>query len=165
MRSNTIYTLAISMMAVLISACGGRKAVMDDEHNTILAVTYTSDYCGGAYPDDEILEELMIPKPLEKETIYIFNNENVDEITSFQLNKEGKVSLNLKQGKYSVCMYNHVQVAQEMEELLSKGPGTEGLCPPDWKFQISSELEVGPNGGDYTVNLHLICDPCQEPKP
>ena len=165
MRSNTLYTISISMMAILISACGGRKAVMDDEHNTILAVTYTSEYCGGAYPDDELLEELMVPKPLGKETVYIFKNENVEDITALQLNKEGKVSLNLKAGKYSVCKYHHLQVAQEMEELLSKGPGTEGLCPPDWKFQISAELEVGESGGEYTVNLHLICDPCQEPKP
>ena len=165
MRKNTLYPIAVFMISILISACGGRKAVMDEEHNTILSVTYTSEYCGGAYPDDEILEELMVPKPFEKETIYIFNNDNVQDIVSYQLNKEGKVSLNLQVGKYTVCQYNHLKVAQEMEEQLSQGPGKEGFCPPDWKFEIAAELEVGEKGGEYTVNLHLVCDPCKEPKP
>ena len=39
--------------------------------NTMLTVYMTSDYCGGANPSDEILDDLKTPRLLKSKSIFI----------------------------------------------------------------------------------------------
>jgi hypothetical protein len=65
-------------------------------------VTTTADYCGGARPSEEMLEQLRTPKPAIRRTIYIkygsVNTENTRLIKKVMTDSNGLFTVKLKKG-------------------------------------------------------------------
>jgi hypothetical protein len=64
-----------------------------------LEIFITSEYCGGARPDEKMKAEIEKPVPYTGTIIYISEKGKVD---SAKTNEAGKVTLKLRKGKYLV---------------------------------------------------------------
>jgi len=68
-------------------------------------VTETSDYCGGARPPEELIEQLKTPKPLADKVLIIKSGKNNSLTKSIQKTKTdpyGNFTLVLKAGTYCI---------------------------------------------------------------
>lgn len=152
-----------------LASCKSRKS---DMVRFELSVSTTEQYCGGAMPSEEILKELETPKVLKDSTVYLASpGMAMEEVQPIKLDKSGKARLKLGPGMYELYYYNipvevqhqHPDVgedAQQESERLANPP-----CPPDWKLMLSAQFEVIPGQKNIDVNIHRICDPCEEPRP
>lgn len=91
--------------ALLTSLLVGFQLYAAAQNNTVrIKCTQTSDYCGGARPSEEMLEELQQPKPIVSDTFYIVKGKtNTFKIfKKVVTDKNGFIRLKLPKGTYSI---------------------------------------------------------------
>lgn len=96
---NTLLFFALSLVQFFAFA----KKKPQGTYTTITAkITVTSDYCGGARPSDEMLEQLRTPKPAIRRAIYIkygsVNTEKTRLIKKVLTDSNGMFTIQLKKG-------------------------------------------------------------------
>lgn len=126
-----------------------------------LEITQTDDYCGGAVPPEEILEEMRTPRPMPEQTIYI---SQVRKNSLIALNVvEGKATAELKPGKYEVRTHS----PEDVEAFLLKFRVGEDMtqCYRDWMGKVVAEFEISKDLSMVKFNVHKTCDPCAPPPP
>jgi len=113
-----------------------------------IAFTYSGSYCGGAYPSDEILEEVSRPQPLSEMKIVLKS----DYEFTFETDAEGKISAPLDPGKYKL--------------FLDRGNDTETSpfnvnCEAYYKKEWGT-VRIDSTRTDYKVHIEFPCDLCDE---
>lgn len=130
----------------ILMSCNSSKTASTNE-STTFKVMFTSDYCGGAYPSDEILEALKKPKPLKGEEIYIKSTSEDAKFISIKTNEDGEFSADLAEGDFLIFLKEKIE-AKNCEEWSTKANG-------NFTFTKGSE--------NQTINVHRTCNPCNEP--
>jgi nitrite reductase/ring-hydroxylating ferredoxin subunit len=102
------YTIAALALLCSYTTADAQKAAM---YKVVITCTQTSDYCGGAQPQDEMLEELRLPKPLPNATYYLVRGSKrsskvYKKVTSNDL---GEVQLNLPAGSYTLLSAEQIK--------------------------------------------------------
>lgn len=130
-----------------------------------LNIMSTSDYCGGAKPSDDIIDELNTPKPFNG-TIYIHTNpERRDKGVAKKIkNGEGTITLPIM-GITDLVFFQYP--AMNIKKLEKNGALAikENECEIRRNFQRLDMINVDTETKEVSTNIHLTCDPCSEPKP
>jgi len=156
---NILFIAFVGSLLVL-SSCASRKV---KEKMTVLQVLATHEYCGGAMPSEELLEDLNKPKPLSNTKIYIApSGQETSHIHEYKLDKNGMVNLRLEGTDYLVFLYNPVEVDKEIKAQSESADAQDSECLPAWKLLISSDLIIPEEEQEkIEILLHVICDPCE----
>lgn len=126
-------------------------------------ITTTQDYCGGAAPPDELIEDLRTPKPYTG-SLYIHQNATreddgiVVEVANGTCSSEGLV-----EGTY------YVYLDPKMPEISRANLSPINIQKADCNLQHNRKplatIALDNSTALVTQNLHIICDPCMEPRP
>lgn len=119
-------------------------------------VTYTSDYCGGAPPPEELLQRLKTPKKFSNQTLYIFDNkQRLGNATLLKTNTEGQFDFEAEQGMYYVYLKDKMKF--DPEESKNKN------CK-EWLLRPYAEFEVIETEEESSIQIHKQCNPCLPPR-
>jgi hypothetical protein len=115
-------------------------------------VLFTSTYCGGARPSEEILAEKATPKVLSLSWVK-FKNHFTGKEYVLQTNAEGIAETEMEEGKYDVFF------TKDINPKLSTG--FDPKCSL-WQNQLLLTVKVTSSGKTQDVNVHFVCNPCDE---
>lgn len=165
---NTFFKgILVATFLMFSLSCGSSKNnVNQDTLNSVnqnsstmtvkMIINYTSDYCGGAYPSEDILEGLKKERPLAKNNLFIFKEgEGRDKMSEVVTAEDGTCTMELTPGKY------HIYLPEKLSKGVSKFISQEDC--DSWKNTPNATFEVTADDNDLTVNLHKTCNPCHEP--
>jgi hypothetical protein len=118
--------------------------------------TLTADYCGGAAPTDEMLENLAKPKPLAQQEFYIVKGtKNTNKVyQKIVTDDDGKIKLNLPKGVYSV--FSAEQLKKFVPKQNTENYVWDNACllrlhqQPLLKFDTRKKTK-------HTFNMHKKC--------
>ena len=147
------------ILALLLASCKSTSLSRSIKFN----VTSTSDYCGGAMPNEEIMESLMMPTSFNG-TLYIHNNpERSDKGLALKF-KNGKASITgLVNGDYAI--FKHPAFSKDKLENNESDENLENECEMMRNFQMLEMVNINQETKEITIHIHFMCDPCQEPMP
>lgn len=117
-----------------------------------MKVFFTSSYCGGARPGEEMLAEKAVPKLLASSTLRFKNHFNGFEYL-LRTDDAGIISGNMEQGKYDVYLTNDINT-----ELAT---GFDAKCSL-WLSEVLCQVKVTPDDKGPDVNIHFTCNPCDD---
>jgi hypothetical protein len=131
-------------------------------------VTSTSDYCGGAMPDEKLIDDLNTPKPFNG-IIYIHKDPERKDKGIIQEFKNGKANISgLVNGEYLLFEYPAIDI-EKLENNKIENDQPQGIMDSECKFmknfQILEVVSIDQETKDVSININLICDPCIEPMP
>lgn len=124
----------------------------DPTYRATFHTYFTSTYCGGARPSQEILADKATPKALSFSWIK-FKNHFTGKEYVLQTNSEGIASGEMEEGKYDVFFTKDINPAL--------GTGFDPKCKL-WTDQLLLTVKVGTGGKSQDVTLHFLCNPCDE---
>ena len=158
-RTDSVQTDSVKTDSALIDSAKLKVADTIGKIDTVPAeptyatsfnVTFTSSYCGGARPTEEILAEKGTPKPLSLSTVQLINHFSGKEYL-LKTNAEGIATAQMEEGKYDVFL------TRDINEKL--GTGFDGKCNL-WLKQLLLTVKVTSAGNSQNVNIHFTCNPC-----
>lgn len=122
----------------------------------------TSSYCGGAYPPDELLEELRTPKPFAGYTVYVrpdtFNNPTKPIIDTITANADGTFSLELPPGKYSIILAEQTRPLKPADFNKGQWVQVDKACMEQWWLKPHQAFEISnKNLSDLDIIFHKRC--------
>ncbi len=133
-------------------------------------VTSTSDYCGGAEPPPELLDQLATPIPYQGKTFYIkagtMNNINAPILYTVVTDTGGNYSVQLPPGKY--CMIDKFRADTSfLRSLLKNDPNSnlkvgDKKCLQDWFNSCFYAFSIS-DSNLTNVNFH-VHRPCFTPE-
>jgi len=157
-------TLATFIITLLLSSCSSSKnstSASDNSQKTDeiinLTIEYTSNYCGGANPPDELLERLKIPKAYANMDIYISKESNINNVIKITADANGKVTTSLSDGKYYLFMPEKI-AAKSTNERDEKGCIT-------WKNTPNGDFSISNGSKEVVVTIKKTCDACGPLRP
>lgn len=122
-----------------------------------IQVSYTSSYCGGAVPNEEILAEMNKKRWYQNSSIRIFSDTGDMLIYQAQTNNEGIATIELPYGNYSILLDTIVD--EQMSHLYNVK--CKVITDKKWKkFSISEKGLNGPDPELLWVLIDFPCDPC-----
>lgn len=165
------------MMASTIG-CKSRKGNKSDSTEVTLQINYTEQYCGGAEPTQEMMEEMNSMRPYSNQEVYISKFISMGQFAEEQkvkLDKGGMISLSLDTGKYVVSFYQLVEEVEEVDgEPEAPAPNPSGQadpafnkkqCEKQWKHMMATPLVITKAKQQYIVPMEKQCNPCEPPRP
>ena len=150
--------ILISLTVALIT-CKSKKV----KSSIQFEITTTEDYCGGAYPPDELVEDLRTPKVYTGK-VYLHNSvirEDdgiVIDVVDGKCSKEGFV-----EGTY--FLFLSPKMLKVATETLSPANQERADCNIKEKRKELATTALLKNRTIIKQNLHKVCDPCMEPRP
>ncbi len=117
-----------------------------------LKVLYTSNYCGGARPSEEMIAEKATPKLLTSSTLKFKNHFSGTEYF-LTTDASGIVSTKMEEGKYDVFL------TKDISSGLSTG--FDPKCSL-WLNQVLCQVKIKPDSRTPDVTIHFICNPCNQ---
>jgi hypothetical protein len=129
-----------------------------------LLMKETKDYCGGAPPSEEMMKEMMTPKPIENRNIYLMRfDENGTELNEIELktNELGQITTLLEAGSYNIFYLSkkeQQQIIADLEEEGLKECFKNFFSLPKAAIQVNGDVEK-------TIIMHDMCNPCLPPAP
>lgn len=126
---------------------------------------HTSEYCGGAYPPEELLEELRTPSPYSG-TVYVHQHEDRSD-TGIQLEfKEGKVAQEgFVEGKYFMFLYPKYAPTENESTRVTPTYGPTVECFKKRSLTVLTSFEISRESTEIKKTIHVACDPCALPRP
>ncbi len=117
-----------------------------------LRIMATRDYCQGARPNQKILDELAIAKPVQnQEFVFILND---TEKVSCVTNEAGELRVKLKTGlNYKVFRAEKVKNTASSDSAQCSA----WLSTPDFELNSAKPFKK-------TLTIHLTCSKCGPPK-
>jgi hypothetical protein len=148
------YTLILTLAILVFSSCGNRKK----KKPINLTLFYTQQYCGGAAPDDEILEQYKMAKPYT-DTVYLHQSpDRQDEGVTVRLNKQGKAKLEgVSEGTYFAFRFPKMNM--ENIKIDPTKPG-DPLCEHNYQSREMIVLNIESYTTDLSDTLRFSCNPC-----
>jgi hypothetical protein len=113
--------------------------------------TYNGSYCGGARPQQQILDELAKPKNLINTTLKISPIGRKGSSIKVKTDGNGKCQLKLTEGEWAYTLTKDIDksvlyINKKCSRAISKGYGT---------FKIGQS-----NHTPFELFFHFDCDPC-----
>lgn len=118
-------------------------------------VMYTSNSCGGARPTQEIVEQYGTPTALASSTIR-FKNHHTGKEYLLKTDSKGEASADMEEGKYDVFFTKDINPNLPHT-------GFDPKCSL-WISQQLLTVKVTADGKKQDVNVHFICNPCNDDK-
>jgi len=146
------------LLTFLIFSCN-QKALKNNGGETLevtLNIVFTADYCGGAYPPDEVIQQMKIKKPMPNGEIVLVRTGS-EEQTRVKTDQQGNVLISLKTGNYSVFFPNKL-TAEPSEQTISKEDCVKWKETPDAGFDVTKDVST------YQLYVHKSCNPCEAPR-
>jgi len=116
-------------------------------------VMYTSNSCGGARPTQEMVEQYGTPTPLATSSVR-FRNHHTGKEYILKTDSKGEVSADMEEGKYDVFF------TKDINPNLAH-TGFDPKCST-WLNQLLLTVKVTANGKMQDVNVHFVCNPCDD---
>ena len=163
-KNNRFITLIILLVLMLPLSSFSQKAVIPERpykpHFPFTGILYfTSSYCGGARPTQEILKQYATPKILPNTTLHL--HEILDT------SKTNYTLVTDKNGKFTSCMppgtYN-VYITDKYDT--NALPDFDPECK-EWLEQALTQIEIKddiPTNTEVNLKLFFHCNPCQIPR-
>lgn len=126
--------------------------VAEPTFKTSFRVLYTSSYCGGARPSEEMQAEYATAKLLSVSWIKFRNHFSGKEYI-LQTNANGVAEAEMEEGKYDVFLTKDINP--------KLGTGFDPKCKL-WTDQLLLTVKVTSSGKMQDVAIHFICNPCDE---
>ncbi len=136
-------------------------------------VTSTINYCGGARPTAEILEQAATPRPIPHKKIYIkqgdvnsFGSKTILQLTT---DSNGNFKAKLPAGKYLVVdstkndLLYYNMLLKTYKSQTTNYEAVDTLCLKEWYMKPNCVFEVTDKEvNNINVNFHKTCDdiPC-----
>ena len=126
---------------------------------------HTQDYCGGAYPPEELLEELKTPSPYSG-TLYVHQNKDRSD-KGIQLQfVEGKVAQEgFVEGTYYMFLYPKYTPSEIESSPVSPSDGPTPECFEKRSLTVLTSFEISRESTEIKKTIHIACDPCGLPRP
>lgn len=145
------YSLFILVVLMFSISCHSSKKGIENKskENNFVTITGKVDqifnYCGGARPTKELLENFAKPRPFPDKTFYIkegtTNTEKAKVITSFTTKADGSFSFQLPKGIYSIIVAEQLHPISA-KDLENKNQKVDEQCLQKWWKTPYSVLEV-----------------------
>ena len=145
-------------LVILSYSCGNRG---DKDMRTIQFEIYnTSQYCGGAPPDEEMQKDLNTPKPTN-DTFYIYDSpDRMGDPVQLVVNKgKGEIPY-LNEGEYMAFRFSPDHMKK-----MERSPDPMAGCYMDYYRRMYFTFEVKPETEMISDTVHFQCDPCVPPAP
>lgn len=155
-------TLALLFIGVLFLSATPKK------YAVIVELTYSSSYCGGAAPSDELMQELQTQKPWRNKKLYLKKgSKNTLDSKIFReviTDTSGIIKLQLAPGQYFLVdeekkdktYYNHV-LRTYKERTNEEGP-VDMDCFKKWYATPELVLNISIKSPKrYKLNIHHEC--------
>ncbi len=164
MKNKTILNLLLTVFAsASILACASKKTgASQNVKNAVsqpgkidisLNVSFTSNYCGGAAPSDEMLEKLKIPKKFSNQNFFISTKEGLEEnMREVTTSVAGVATAPLEKGTYYVFLPQKVSMKHTSKDR------SEEECKK-WKNTPNATFTVG-DQSNVSFTIHKTCDRC-----
>lgn len=166
MKHRTTFTILFSIvMTASILSCAKQKngtsqngtsqneAPKDEKMDVILNITITSDYCGGAAPSDQILDQLKQQRKFSNQKFYISTIQGLqDDMKEMTTSAIGNTTVPLSQGTYYVFLPKKIS-AKVANKTTSQKQCDQWRNTPNGSFTVSDNNSV-------SFNIHKSCDPC-----
>lgn len=138
----------------------------EDKKMTISGqVIVTEDYCGGAAPPDELVENLRKPHPYANAELFIRSTAKVKGSTTIgkiRTSENGKFSIDLPVGKYAVVTNSKLSILG----LSLTNPEAKMSSCTEWLEKPDFILEVATDAKNVNIyKFHVSCNPCLPPPP
>lgn len=152
------FRLIVLVFGIALGSCGDVKNSVDGisetaenmwEGKQTLTVTFKSHqpYCGGAAPTKD--QENGFTNPIANEVFYIYKDERPGSVTKMvkvTTNDQGKFSIDLKEGSYSII---HGDKALPLAEFIEK----KKIIGQFYEYSDDSCFETWRTTPDFTINL------------
>lgn len=165
----TFLLLSALLCSILPAGCGSHKVVVEKGSDIAVKIytingnlTFTKSYCGGIRPSDEQLKQLKTPQAFANRTLFIKQGDKdlarKPAFHSFTTDDNGIYALELPEGVYSIFIEDKTR---NYDNQYAKSTGKQGcdqwLQTPNliWKVKKATK--------NQTFNIHIPCNPCQEP--
>ena len=142
----------IPLCVLMLFSCKSNKGNSSKIASKQITVTMVSEYCGGANPSAEVLEDLKKPKPAGNMDVVLVDNEKQ---IPFATDENGLSSISLKPGKYQVFL-------AEKLDATAYSANVEAICDK-WKAKPNGSLEVLKGQDSIEVEISKDCNPCNQP--
>lgn len=151
-----IFTILI---VIVIFSCNPKTLKNNalEELELKLTIEYTSDYCGGAYPPEEMIKNLKTLKPF-RNTELILLNASKDFKETVKTDDQGQINKSFPSGKYEIFFPNKIN-ATPANRAISEERCLEWKKTPDALFELSAEQT------SFNLQMHKSCNPCEPPRP
>lgn len=101
------------LLAGILWSCFAFSKTTVKRYSVVVTITQTSDYCGGARPSEEILQELAKPGPLPNTNFYLVkgqkNGKGIKIIRKVKTDSEGSINLLLSKGIYALLSEDQIK--------------------------------------------------------
>lgn len=145
----------------IFTACKNKQIAAEPQDSIQFKIFYTAEYCGGAAPTEEIMEQLNQPKPYS-DSIYIHSMKDADrtEVAVKLLLKKGEGSvMSLPPGDYNAFITPVHQIDSASEDMGMEQCYYMQSRMPFFSFKIESTSVI------ISDTLLKTCDPCVPPRP
>ncbi|MFT5512130.1 MAG: hypothetical protein ACI8SE_000525 [Bacteroidia bacterium] len=180
-----VLNIFVIVSTVLILASCKSKSKSSNLESTSISVKieYIEQYCGGAQPTDDLMEEMSVAKPYSNRPIYISKFINMNTFTDEKklvLDKGGIGSIDLDSGLYVISFYelaklgvppptekpkleNQVENPEPNPEMDKEARKAD--CELRWKRMSAFPFKVVHGKTAYEFPMIKECNPCEEPRP
>lgn len=135
-------------------------AVMAQKTKIEIEIKSSAQYCGGAQPPEEVLQELATPKALAGAVFVVVKDKKI--VATVTSDKAGKLNFKLKKGDYKI--YESWRYTLQTPNQMAADMFDKTCLVAEWE-RVYADLHVGKKKFDYKANYPLvkICDwmvPC-----
>lgn len=127
-----------------------RDSIIETGFDAVVALRFTRQYCGGAAPSKEILEQYETPAPLSNSTVVFREKSTRNEIVCTTDNK-GKSAILFEPGVYDVYLTKSISP--------DLGTGFNADCK-EWFKRKMATLTISSDKKNYSVDINFVCNPC-----
>jgi len=148
-RKLVLSCVLSSFLIVLLNSCNNNKAIVKSSADSSFLITgvvlQTFNYCGGAKPTQEILDNLKKPQVYPEKTFFVRagSKNDLDQkiVLKFTSAIDGTFSFNLKPGTYSVILEEQLS-AINIDDYKTKNQAVDEKCFQEWWGKPYYILEV-----------------------
>ena len=157
-----IFGTSIFLTAIiLIIACQSQKNHQSKSQQGIMKkiqVSYTEDYCGGAFPSDNILKaEKKVKAYTNKELILSKEGWPAEKMITYRTSSEGQFDMDLSPGSYQLFMPEKISATYREGSVMSREVCEKWKSTPNGILLIKEDTS-----GTLEVTIHRSCNRCIE---
>lgn len=130
-----------------------------------LEVTATRDYCGGANPGEEMLQEYRQPRPYQGQIYVHSSREREDEGIALTVSDGRATVKGLTKGEYFLYFDKKINEEDIKNNVKFKGLNVDPECLLFENRKALAEFAVNEETKTLQFELHKVCNPCLPPAP
>ncbi|TRX51764.1 hypothetical protein FNH22_23680 [Fulvivirga sp. M361] len=123
-----------------------------------IQVSYTEDYCGGAFPSDRILKaEKKVKAYTDKELIVSKEGWPAEKMITYRTSSEGQFDMDLPPGSYQLFMPEKILATYREGSVMSREVCEKWKSTPNGILLIKDDTTMR-----LDVTIHRSCNRCIE---